>query len=453
MNKKLEGYKRKFDKLIKTFEMLFIFILILGIVISIVQYTMNKLNTIEEPAKAVNADEYIINLQDDVIYNNNLVFTIDIVNFNEKDKYKAKIKLDDENNDIEQELSKESNIINIQLKTEGQRNFNIIIYKNDVEVFNNIRTIYYIKPYEKQFLDELGKKGIVVHYRDGTMENYKKDIDLLKNIGIKYIRTDFIWRAIDKGNNVYDFTKYDEWIEKVGEANIKIIAILLPNGTIAGEDMKINNSDELERFVKFVEKISERYPQIVDYEIYNEPNLATEYNGGSAYISNEYIEWYGKAVEAVNNKLKQINNKINVISGATAMPYSTTSTVMESKEFFNKIFEYGVYKNSQAFSYHPYDTAISKKQNTRLKELLDSHNNLFNNYGGFIKTYITEYGISTFNGITEDIQAQKIIQQSVILDQRGIDTSIIYDFWNSGNNSSSQGNNYGLINHNYTPKL
>ena len=66
-----------------------------------------------------------------------------------------------------------------------------------------------------------------------------------------------------------------------------------------------------------------------------------------------------------------------------------------------------------------------------------------------IAQYITEYGIH----ITDlEVQASKIIQQAIILDEYQVKYAIQYNFWNTGDNLNNVQNNYGLINYDYTPK-
>ena len=72
------------------------------------------------------------------------------------------------------ELNQGVNIITVKIYRNGQE----LIYEGKAEV-------EYLKPYEKQFMDELSNRGFAVHYRDGTWEKYENDFDLLKNSGIK----------------------------------------------------------------------------------------------------------------------------------------------------------------------------------------------------------------------------------------------------------------------------
>ena len=51
-----------------------------------------------------------------------------------------------------------------------------------------------------------------------------------------------------------------------------------------GEDKKISNNEELESFLEYEKNIMMRYPQIENYEIWNEPN--------NIYTSEEDFYWY-----------------------------------------------------------------------------------------------------------------------------------------------------------------
>ena len=75
--------------------------------------------------------------------------------------------------------------------------------------------------------------------------------------------------------------------------------------------------------------------------------------------------------------------------------------------------------------------------------------------GGFIENDVTEFGISSYaeNGVTEDIQAQKNVQNLVIMDKYSVATQILYNFWNKDTNSTSMEHNFGILHNDYTPKL
>lgn len=185
MNKNLEKYEKKFNKLIKTFEIIGISILLLGILISIIYYAMNKSKSLEENQKGnIDNANYTVSLEDKtVIYQNSMDINISIKNFEEQKKYKIIIEIN-ENIVIEQENINSENDFTIDLVDEGSKNINIMIYENDQENYNKSFVVYYIQPYEKQFLDELSNKSIQTHYIDGTWEAYENSLKMINYMRI-----------------------------------------------------------------------------------------------------------------------------------------------------------------------------------------------------------------------------------------------------------------------------
>ena len=220
MNKNIEEYKKKFNKIIRTIKLLAIFIFILGILISIVQYTINKSKSIREKQNSVNGDsDYIINLEDNmVVYQNNLDINLKIKDFQIENNYKIIIKIN-EHILIEQDILEDNCTYNINLTDEGKKIICILIYKANEENYNKSFNVYYIEPYQKQILDELSNRGVVVHFRNGDMEDYEKSIPLLNKFGTKYIRDDLYFYAI-YNNKSGKYT--DEEINKFAEISCKI---------------------------------------------------------------------------------------------------------------------------------------------------------------------------------------------------------------------------------------
>lgn len=363
---------------------------------------------------------------------------------------------------IEYTLNNEKNIVyideqekNIEINLqEGKNELEVKIKSNEDIKKQESRVIYYVKPYQKQFLDEFSNKGTVVHYRDGRWEKYENTIELLLNSGIKNIRSSFIYKTAVKGDS-FKFDYYDEWVPILIDNDINIIACITGMESYAGSDNKINSKEEVELVNNFAKAIFERYPQIKDYEIFNEPNNATSVYNNQGYVTPEYYYWYAKTIQTIKQTSEQYDD-INIISGSAWNPISTIDTdkSVAAKTFFNGISVQGAYESSDAFSYHPYDWSVRSLQNSVLKQKIIDNSAVFNEKGGFIKQYITEYGISSYNAsnITEELQAEMLIQQSIIADYFDIDMAIQYNFWNVGNSLDSRDYNFGLLHNDYTPK-
>ena len=275
MNKKIEEYKKKVKKIERTIITLALMVFLLGVLISIVQYGIKK-------SKA----------NDAIIYENNLNFNLKISNFNNESKYRAIIKVNDETVK-EENIMYEENTFSLEFKDEGKKIIYITLYKDSTECGNFERNVYYVEPYQSQFLDQLSNKGVSCHYKDGTWEKYRKSSELNNNLGTNYLRIEFVWNVIDKNNGTYDFSGYDSYLTNT---NKKIVGIFNEQkaGYLAGNDLKINTEDELNQFIEFVEEVAKKYPFIKYYQILNEPNYS---NSNGAYMSDEDIKWYEEVIK------------------------------------------------------------------------------------------------------------------------------------------------------------
>src|SRR5699024_271747 len=115
-------------------------------------YGLKKSKSTEEIQDSSSGD-YSIDLKDNiVIYENNIMFNMSINNFSNENKYKVTIKVNNEVIDESYELYAE-NTFQINFKEEGKENIAIIVYKNDEESGSFEKNIYYVEPYQSQFLD------------------------------------------------------------------------------------------------------------------------------------------------------------------------------------------------------------------------------------------------------------------------------------------------------------
>ena len=224
------------------------------------------------------------------------------------------------------------------------------------------------------------------------------------------------------------------------------VSIGLENG--GGDNSKVDTEEELEHFSKFFNEVVKRYPTIKNYDILNEPNAKSSSNGG--YITDNDLQWYSKIIK----KFVSDNKQVNVIPAALANYNQNSESILSMNNFFRKLFENGVSGLVKKHSYHFYDYTNQAQQDIIASKTLKEEKKLFNDMGGFIKTAITEYGLSSYdkNGVTEEIQAKKLIQQTILMDKYGVDFANIYNFWNTGNSSNNIEYNFGLVHNDYTPK-
>lgn len=448
MNKKIEYYNNKSNKIIKTFVLIGSLIIVLAIILSITIIQLN-LSKGKENKNGISVEgDYVFNLANDlIIYEPKYSINFKIRNYLNENKYKVTIKVD--NKTVLEETSlKEDNNLKIELGSEGKKNVNITVLENDNQKLNNSYNVYYIKPYNKQFLDELSNKSVQVHYIDGTWEkDYEKSLNAINNCGIKTIKSSFVWSGIEKTKDNYDFSFYDKWISKANSLGINVYGCINRVHQWGGDDKNISNNEEVEHITKFFNALIKKYPQVKGYDIINEPNIKSTSNGG--YITEEELKWYSQMINSLSNT--EYKNK--VVPAALANIVQERQNAISITNYFNEIYKNGAINNVYNLSYHVYEIEDNNIQDTIFSNTIEKQNNQFNDFGGFVKTYITEYGVSSYNNITEQTQAEKLVQQTVLLDKYGVDFSNIYNFWNTGNEPNNKEKNFGLVNNNYTPKL
>ena len=174
-------------------------ILILIIIISSIIIFINKndkitlktiANKITNAMQYMNikSTNYIKDENENIIYNNVYKFRVNISNANNENKYRIVINYNDNNSEIE--LKSMNQEYSFSLDKEGKYDINISLFENDSIIEQMEKTVYYIKPYEKQFAGELARKGINVHYISSIRDEYEIANKLLDSLGINYVRTD-----------------------------------------------------------------------------------------------------------------------------------------------------------------------------------------------------------------------------------------------------------------------
>lgn len=377
------------------------------------------------------------------IFNEDIKLFVDINNYDIHSSYDIIYKANDREDKM---AGNEKNEIDLILG-EGKNKIDVRVYKNNNLEYEATTDIYYIEPYKKQFLDELSTKGVNVHYIDGTWENYNKSLELLYCAGVKYIRAGLKWESIQKSDNIFDFSKHDKWIKLANDYGINIVLNFSGMGNLVGQDKRVNTEEELKKFSVFCNNAVKQYPQIKKFELFNEPNL--DYNNW-LYATEKDFGWYMKSLKTLKESINNNNKNAEVLAGSSASGDLKNRSV-SSKEFFEMICNNDGYEIMDSYAYHTYD--ILNDKNVEKSKAIEEQSKVINEYGGFIYSDITEYGVSSYSeGITEEEQAAKIVQYSIILDEYNIRIQTLYNSWNIGTDYSKKEHNFGLLHYDFTPK-
>ena len=382
------------------------------------------------------SDECEIIIQDKTIFDNHLNVDINLKKYDKDNSYILQVKNNSKQICNEQlQDSKQSINLTIDNIVEGKNELQFDVFNGNNNIISDKYTIYYIKPYTKQFLDNLSPRGVTCHL-DGNFEVNEKSILYAKNVGISNIKTDFgIQLVYNKNTNKFNYSYFNKLEKLADENDINLVFVLGGLNFISSNNKFPNNENEFNISKKyFTEAINCLNTE--EYEVLNEPNLI---------YTNE--EDYKKYAELVSIYGKNNNTKRKLIVGSLAQPTS----VSDPYEFLDRI-NSETYKYAYGYSFHYYANCNVNVYSSAQKK----YNEEFNKCGGFLKKYVTEHGYSTQFIGGENAQALAIVRESIINDDNNVNRSYSYNFVNTKFRGDSDSikveNNYGILTNDYEPK-
>jgi hypothetical protein len=239
------------------------------------------------------------------------------------------------------------------------------------------------------------------------------EYDLLDSLGNQWIRIDLSWTRVEPKSDVWDFSYYDQYLQKANQRGQKIMAILDYGHP------KLNNSndfyiapEQIPYFLEYVNRTVTRYRfNVSAFEIWNEPNF--DFWRGT---DSEYFNLFNQTVELIYS----IDPNIFVLGPGMA-GFST--------DYLEKMFELGITTHLDAISFHPY----SAHPDSLYQRIYDIKQ-LANKYDYKGEIWITEVGNPTGgiygHSVSLGKQADRLIKTltySTILDVRNIIWYCLFD--------------------------
>lgn len=167
----------------------------------------------------------------------------------------------------------------------------------------------------------ISRKGIDWEVRD-------KDLNLIKEADINYVRTDFDWNRIQIASETsFDFSALDTMMKSVENENKQILPIL-------GYDTKetFPSWQHLTEWNAYVSAVVKRYNTIPVWEVWNEMNLKYFWRDGPS------AEHYATLLEATYKTIKSIDPHKTVLLGGLAgmdKNYLTNLCMARGQNYFD----------------------------------------------------------------------------------------------------------------------
>jgi GH35 family endo-1,4-beta-xylanase len=172
-----------------------------------------------------------------------------------------------------------------------------------------------------------------------------------RQLGVKWVRFDFDWSVIEPVSGQYAFERYDQVVERLAQADIRILGLIAytPSWANGGKPGKYHPPRDPARFAGFAARLAGRYAGkgVHAWEIWNEPNLGQFW--GNAPDPAAYTALLKLAYTAI----KKADPKAVVVSGGLAQP-ATTPTSIDSLSFLTAMYRNGAQGYFDAVGNHPY---------------------------------------------------------------------------------------------------
>lgn len=152
--------------------------------------------------------------------------------------------------------------------------------------------------------------GVCSHPFAPREVNIREELfDKMQQAGVQWLRTDFVWGYIYRGNGKYDFKLYDEIVEQLSKRNIKVLAIL--TGGWRNKRYDVDTQDWIDYIRATVKHFKGR---VSHWEIINE-------HDHDIRRSKDKGAQYGKALAAACKAIRQEDPNAVILYGGLSSTF------------------------------------------------------------------------------------------------------------------------------------
>ena len=276
----------------------------------------------------------------------------------------------------------------------------------------------------------------------GGVSHSEQTLNISQDLGVSFGRMDISWSGVEKESGVFNFSEYDTRINRLTNNGIDVLGVLNydnnavetdPNGS--EQDKYIAPSD-VPKFINYVNQtLTQYYPNMTHFEIWNEPNLPLHWMGSwddYAYLFNETVKF-----------IKTNFPDVFLVGGSVSdMGHA----------FLEALFKDGSLQLCDAISFHTYHQ-YSESLIPRIWQLRD----VCEQYGYTGEFWLTELGFptgGTYIHVVDEVNQGDRLMKSVTLSiALGIDKIIWYTFSDGEHDLPLDSESYfGLLNNDLSYK-
>jgi hypothetical protein len=284
--------------------------------------------------------------------------------------------------------------------------------------------------------------------------------DLAQETGAQAYRLSVEWAAVERQPGVWQWEEYDARYRKIVQAGLRPVIILRSAPFWAQETTATTclvtvvagagcgrppARGHLGAWAEFARRAARRYPEALGLEIFNEPNVASNWQPTAD------PDYYAQVLRVAYDAIKGVRPGLPVVSGGIA-PLTDNGASIDAERFLRAFYAAGGRGAMDAIGIHPYSFPLGPSAEgsyyhrfmRAMREIRDG--------AGDSRTpfWITEFGYHTgpkhLGGVPPAVQASFV--PGVIrlaLNEPDVDVALLHSLVDFGTDPNLLGNKFGLL--------
>ncbi|OBI74859.1 cellulase family glycosylhydrolase [Mycobacterium sp. E740] len=287
-----------------------------------------------------------------------------------------------------------------------------------------------------------------------------RQFDLMAQMKVKWVRTDFDWSWIEQNRGQFDWGYPDLIVKEASARGMKVLALLTYTPAWAREPNTTSHAPPADaaQFAAFAAAAAERYARrgVRHWEIWNEPNAREFWEPKPD--ADRYGELFGAAAAAV----RKVDPDATLLTGGlTRGGDAPDGSLVSQTTYLERLYGNGTAQQADAVAVHPYSFPFLPMQPNQeiggFRGLPEVHDLMSRHGDGDKKIWITEFGAPTGTGpaaVSEDAQAEAIVQaREQVQGWSWAGPLFYFELRDGGDDRGDLHQNFGVLHRDLRPKL
>ncbi len=305
--------------------------------------------------------------------------------------------------------------------------------------------------------DNTARLGVAVHFRGGRPENLGR-LQMAKEAGFGFVRTDLFWSRVERVAGVYDFSAAEQLLEDARALGLKVLFILDYDNPLHRNGVLMSTDAERRAFASYAAAAAKRFKgRGVRFEIWNEQNSGAVCPWGNEgfWLPRPDARNYGRLVAATMEAVRAVDPAVEVTLGGITPSFTSRCDLDEATQFsfqyIDALHGAGGLGGVDALGYHAYyhHAEAWGAELRMLRTLLREKGR------PAMQVWDTEWGVSSAcpdgepcaqgaSKFKRDRQAVRLARRMMVGLAMGLPVNVWYDLVDDGVDPGSREHHFGL---------